>query len=163
FVLSKVEVARPVWVSATPPNGAADDALPALEPVRTDAPDANDVVNANIALVHATTIEHIFDLASVPLTMDATKGQVILLLETQPAGATTASPLAGVSVQSANAENVIYAASGSFSDVATLTDNTGIVVLANVAGAAWPGAVINVLFSGAKTSGAQVRVVSGAV
>ncbi|HTQ02631.1 MAG TPA: hypothetical protein VMI54_02200 [Polyangiaceae bacterium] len=163
FVLTNVAAARPVWVLATPPNGTADDALPALEPVRTDAPDANDTVTANLALVHATTIDHIFALASVPLTTDATLGQVILLLESKPVGATTPSPLAGVTAQSSSAQGVIYAASGSFSDVATTTDNTGVVVLANVAGAAWPGAVINVLFSGAKTSGAQVRVVSGAV
>lgn len=163
FVLENVKQARPAWVLITPPNGVADDALPALEPVRTDKPDANGRVQADLALVHATTIDHVFDLASVPLTTDMTKGQVILLFQTQPSGASTPSPLSGLSVQSTSAESVIYGASGSFSDVATATDNTGVVVLANVAGAAWPGAVINLVYGGVKTGGSQVRAVSGAV
>lgn len=163
FAVENVKQAKPVWVLVTPPNGVADDAVPAFEPVVTDKPDANNQVSANLALLHASTVEHIFDLASVPLTTDTSKAQVVLLLETSPAGATTPSPQAGVTVQSSSAENVIYAASGGFSDVAMASDNTGVVVLGNVAAAAWPGAVINVVFTGARTGGSQVRVVSGAV
>jgi hypothetical protein len=163
FALEKVRQARPAWVLITPPSGVADDALPALEPVRTDKPDVSDRVEANLALVHATTIEHVFGLAAVAPTTDTTKGQVILLFQTQPSGATMPSPLSGLTVQSASAENVIYAASGSYSAGSTTTDNTGVVVLANVAAATWPGAVIDLVYSGAKTGGSEVRVVSGAV
>lgn len=163
FALEKVKQARPVWVLLTPPSGVADDALPVLEPVRTDKPDANGRVEANLALVHATTMDHVFELGAVIPTADTTKGQVILLFQTQPSGASTPSPLSGLTVQSASAENVIYAASGSYSTVSTATDNTGVVVLANVAAAAWPGAVIDLVYSGAKAGGSQVRVVSGAV
>lgn len=163
FVIANTPAAAPVWVYANPPNAVADDALPGVEPVNTETPDANGQVNADIALVHASAIEQIFDLASVPLTMDTTRAQIILLLETEAGAGATPVPLAGENAQSASATNVIYAASNSFSDVATVTDNTGVVVLANVTAAAWPGAVIDVQFSGARTSGAQIRAVSGAV
>ncbi len=163
FAIENVKKARPAWVLVTPPSGVADDMLPALEPVRTDKPDANDRVDTNLALVRATTIDHLFETAAVTPTTDATKGQVIVLFQTQPSGASAPSPLSGLTVQSTSAETVIYAASGAFSTVATATDNTGVVVLANVAAAGWPGAVINLVYSGVKAGGSQVRVVSGAV
>jgi hypothetical protein len=163
FAIEKVKKARPNWVLVTPPSGVADDALPALEPVRTDKPDANGRVDTNLALVHATTLDHVFELAAVTPTTDATKGQVVLLFQTQPSGASTPSPLSGLTVQSTSAESVIYGASGSFSTVSTATDNAGVVVLANVAAAAWPGAVIDLVYTGVKAGGSQLRVVSGAV
>lgn len=163
FALEKVKQARPVWVLITPPSGVADDALPALEPVRTDKPDADDRVETNLALVHASTLEHIFGVAALAPPTDTTKGQVILLLQTRVSGATTPSPLSGLSVQASSAENVIYAASGSFSTSSIATDDTGVVVLANVAAASWPGAIVDVVYGGAKTGGSQIRAVSGAV
>jgi len=68
-----------------------------------------------------------------------------------------------VSVTATTAEDVLYGASGGFSDVATETDDTGVVVLANVPAAAWPGALVNLSFSGARSSGSKVPAVSGAV
>jgi hypothetical protein len=130
--------------------------------VRTDHPGSNGQVAATLALVRATTIEHIFDLSSVPVTLDSSKAQIILLLK-QRSSAADPPPVADITVTAASAENILYGASGGFSDVATVTDNTGVVVLANVPGAAWPGALVSVSFSGAHTSGATVPVVNGAV
>jgi hypothetical protein len=162
FTFTGVRVATPVWVLATPENQTADDVLPALEPVRTDMPDSQGTVSANLALVHGTTIDHVFDLATVPLTNDTSKAQIILRLVDKTSTAADPPPLAGVSVR-ATAEDTLYGASASFSDVATATDATGVVVLANVGGAAYPGALVSVEFSGARTGGSQVRAVTGAV
>jgi hypothetical protein len=163
FVIQGVQEAAPVWVSATPESATADDALPALEPVSTDSPDATNRVSVSLGLVHASTIDHIFDLSSVPLTADPTLAQVILLLVSQASGAGTPPPLPGITVTAPSAQNVLYGASGSFSDIATATDATGVVVLANLPATAWPGALVSLEFSGARTSGTQVRAVTGAV
>jgi hypothetical protein len=162
FSFPKVRQTSLLWVLATPQNSVADDALPVLEPVRTDDPNSSGRVDVTLALVRASTIDQIFDLSTVPLTADGNKAQVILLLK-QRSSAADPPPAAAVTVSASSAENVLYGASGGFSDVATVTDNTGVVVLANVPGAAWPGALVSVSFSGAQTSGATVPVVNGAV
>lgn len=163
FSLAGVQSAPLVWVLATPDNPVADDVSPVLEPVATDVPDAQGRVDVKLAVVHSTTIQRIFDLASVPLTPDDSKAQLVLRLVDDSTNASDPPPLAGVSVKAPAAEDVLYGASGGFSDVVTETDNTGVVVLLNVAAAAWRGAEISVAFSGKRTSGAQVRAVSGAV
>lgn len=163
FSIQDVARAEVLWLLATPKNAAADDALPALEPVRTEDPDATGQVNVTLALVRASTIEHIFDLSTVPLTADDQKAQIIVLLKDTSASATAPPPLSGVTVKAAGAENVLYGASGGFSDVATTTDATGVAVLANVPGGEWPGALVSVTFSGARSSGARLPAVNGAV
>ncbi len=163
FSIANVKQTSLLWVLATPQISQASDALPAVEPVRTDDPDATGRVDVTLALVRASTIEQIFDLASVPLIPDSSKGQIILLLKDRSSGAGEPPPIAGVTVTAPSAEGVLYGASGAFSDVATETDASGVVILANVASAAWPGALINVDFTGARTSGARVPAVSGAV
>jgi hypothetical protein len=45
----------------------------------------------------------------------------------------------------------------------TVTDLTGVVVLANAGATAYPGGFVRVEFNGARTGGADVRVVTGAV
>jgi hypothetical protein len=162
FFLEGVRVATPVWVLATPQNPMLDDALAGMEPVRTDAADSQGRVSANLALVRSTTIDQIFNLATVPLANDPTKAQIILRLVGKASGNAEPPPLAGVKV-TAPAEDILYGASGSFSDVVTETDVTGVVILANVPGAVYPGALVSVEFSGTANSGAQVRAVTGAV
>jgi hypothetical protein len=152
-----------LWVLATPKNPIADDALPALQPVSTEHPDAMGQVSVTLALVHASSIENILDLASVPLVQDSQKAQIILLLKQKASGSAAPPPVSGVTVKAASAEDVLYGASGGFSDTVSVTDATGIAVLANVSGAAWPGALVSVTFSGARSSGAKVPAVAGAV
>lgn len=162
FSLVNVLKAAPLWVLATPRNLTADDVLPVLEPVQTGKPDSQGTVTADLLLVHATSIEHLFDLASVPFTNDSTKAQIILRLVDKTSTGNDPPPLAGIGV-SATAEATLYGASGGFSSVATVTDTTGVVMLANVGGGAYPGALVHVEFSGARTGGTNVRAVSGAV
>ena len=163
FSLVGVLRTAPLWVLATPQNLRADDVLPVLEPVRTDKPDAQGTVTADLALVHATSIDRLFELASVPLTNDSSKAQIILRLVDKTSTATDPPPLPGIGVSAPTAEATLYGASGGFSSVATATDVTGVVVLANVGGAAYPGALVHVEFSGARTAGTDVPAVTGAV
>jgi hypothetical protein len=163
FSIAKVKQTSLLWVLATPQTGLASDALPAVEPVSTDDPDAMGRVNVTLALVRASTLEQILDLASVPLTLDSSKAQIILLLKQRVSGAGDPPPIAGVTVTAPGTEGVLYGASGGFSDVATETDASGVVILANVGSAGWPGALVSANFSGARTSGARVPAVTGAV
>jgi hypothetical protein len=162
FSIVNVKRSSVLWVLATPENGVFGDALPALEPVRTNQPSLGQV-DVTLALVRASSIEQILDLASVPLTPDSSKAQIILLLKQHTSGSGEPPAAADVTVTTPSAEGVLYGASGGFSDVSTATDATGVVVLANVASAAWPGALVNVEFTGARTSGARVPAVTGAV
>ena len=161
FKLSNVPPSTGAWVLATPQSPVADDALPAVDAVRTDVTDSSGTVTLSLYLVHATSLDHVFALATIPLTRDASKAQIILRFTSKSSA--SAAPISGLNITAGSAEDVLYGASSSFSDVATETDNTGVAVLANVPGAAWPGALITVQLAGAKTAGAQVRAVSGAV
>lgn len=162
FELSNVARATPVWVLATPENQQTDDVMPVLEPVTTNKPDAQGTVTADLALVRATSIDGIFQRATIPLTTDSSKAQVILRIVDKTSTAADPPGLAGVTV-SAVAEDILYGATGTFSDVATTTDATGTVVLANVGGAAYPGAIVSLTFSGTRKGGGRVLAVSGAV
>jgi hypothetical protein len=163
FSIANVKRSSVLWVLATPENGVFGDALPAVEPVRTNQPSSLGQVDVTLALVRASSIEQILDLASVPLTPDSGKAQVILLLKQRTSGPGEPPGAADVTVTAPSAEGVLYGASGGFSDVSTATDATGVAVLANVPGAAWPGALVNVEFTGARSSGARVPAVTGAV
>jgi hypothetical protein len=163
FALQGVVSAAPAWVLTTPLNAAAVDALPAMEPVNTNSPNAQGVVTANIGLVRSTTIDAIFSLTTTPISNDTTKGQIILRLVDKTSTSAMPPALSGVSVSVPSAQVILYGASGSFSDVANATDPTGVVVLANVGAASWPGALVSVEFSGTRSGGAQIRAVTGAV
>jgi hypothetical protein len=163
FLLEGVVSAPSTWVLATPQNPLAADALPSMEVVETDQPDAEDTVSADVGLVQASSIEQILDSSTVPVSVDPSLAQLIIRLVDKSSSPTNPTPLAGVKVALSSAENILYGASGGFSDVATETDPTGMVVLANVPGAAWPGAIVNLEFSGTKTGGDRVPAVTGAV
>ena len=159
FRIEKVLEGRAVWALGTPASALNNDALATLEPVRTDKPNSGGVVEADpFALVRASTMENIYDLLTVPITLDPSRAQIVLRVVTD-AGA----GIAGIRVTAPSAEVVVYAASGAFSDAATETDNTGLVVLANTPGSEWPGSLVSVSFAGADTGAADLRVISGAV
>jgi hypothetical protein len=149
------------WLLVTPELAGADAAV-TLEPVLTQHPNAQGVVNADLGVVRESNIDAVFDLLSVPLQRDVRAAQVVLLLKARGAGSGL-TPLSGVTVKSANAVGVSYATSGGYSDVATETDSTGAAILLNCPAGSWPGGLVNVELSGAKTGGAQVRAVGGAI
>lgn len=159
FRIEKVLEARTVWALGTPSAALNNDALATLEPVRTDKPNSDGVVEAEpFALVRASTMENIYDLLTVPITLDSGRAQIVLRL-VNDAGA----GMAGVRVTAQSAEVVVYAASGGFSDAEMQTDNTGLVVLANTPASAWPGSLVSVSFAGSDTGATELLVVAGAV
>ncbi len=160
FELAKLEADTSVWLLVTPRAGS--EAAVTFEPVVTVDPDPQGRINANLAVVREDTIDEIFSVLSAPLQRDAGAAQVVLRL-VQRGGGSGVVPIPGVVVQASGAEAVVYGVNGGYSDVSTETDGTGVVVLLNVPAAAWPGAIVNLHFSGAKTGGAKVLAVNDAV
>jgi hypothetical protein len=159
FRIQNVLEGRAVWALGTPVAALNQDALPTLEPVRTDNPNSEGVVEADpFALVRASTMETIYDLLTVPITLDPSRAQVVLRVVNE-----SGAGIAGVRVTAPSAGVVIYAASGAFSDAETQTDLTGLVVLANAPAGAWPGSLLSVSFAGAETGAAELRAIAGAV
>lgn len=159
FRLARVLEGRAVWALGTPSAALNTDALATLEPVRTDDPNAEGVVEADpFALVRASTMQNIYDLLTLPITLEPAHAQIVLrVVNGSGAG------IPGVRVTAPSAAVVIYAASGAFSDAETQTDATGLVVLANLPGSAWPGSLVSVSFAGAETGATELRVIADAV
>jgi hypothetical protein len=149
------------WLLVTP-QSAGTDASITLEPVVVDRPDSKGFVTADLGLVRDSNIETIFTLLSVPTQRDQKAAQVILRLTERGAGSGL-TPITGVTVKAASAETITYSTNGGYSSAATQTDSTGVAILLNVPAGGWPGSLVSVQFSGAKTGGAEVRAVGGAV
>ncbi|HEX5101980.1 MAG TPA: hypothetical protein VFV94_20870 [Polyangiaceae bacterium] len=161
FEIDELPADTTSWLLVTPQTAGADAAA-TLEPVLTQHANAQGVVNADLGVVRESNIDTVFDLLSVPVQRDSRAAQVVLRLTSRSAGSGL-TPLAGVTVQSSSAESISYATGGGYSDVATATDATGVAVLLNCPAGGWPGALVNIEFTGAKTGGTQVRAVTGAV
>lgn len=145
------------WVSVTPTT-TTNMGLPTLAPVNTTRPAADGSVTQNLAVVSRTIIDTVLDILTVPTVRDESKATLILMVRK-----TDGSPLAGVTVTAPTAETVVYGAAGTFTDDATQTDNSGLVVLVNVPASAWPGTLVGVTFTGALDGGADVRAITGSV
>jgi len=161
FTVADLPADSTSWLLVTPQTAGADAAV-TLEPVLTQHANSQGVVNADLGVVRESNIDTIFDLLSVPVQRDSRAAQVVLRLTSRSAGSGL-TPLSGVSVKSSSAESIAYSTGGGYSDVATETDSTGVAVLLNCPAGGWPGALVNIEFSGAKSGGAQVRAVTGAV
>lgn len=160
FVLEDVKSEPLLWVHGEPQT-SGNDALPTLEPMATDMPDEDGVVNSDVpfVLVRASVIDQIFSVLASPIERDQSQGQVVL----QVVGGTPPTGLAGVTVSAPAAGLVIYAINSSFSEIPTETDSSGLVVLANVPSSAWPGTLVDVAFTGAAVSATELRVVNRSV
>jgi hypothetical protein len=156
FVIEDVLSDPFIWVHITP--SSASVALPTLVPMNTAAPAAGGTVTQNLGVVSSLLIDTILNVLTVPVFRDPSKG--ILVLEVRKADGT---PRPGVTVTAPTAETVVYGAAGTFTDDATQTDNSGLVLLVNVPASAWPGTLIGVTFTGALEGGADVRSITGSV
>jgi hypothetical protein len=146
-----------VWVSLTP-TSSATQGLPTLGPVNTTSPDSRGRVTVDLAVVDRTVVDTILAILTLPVLRDESKA--ILILEvSRPDG----TPLPGVTVTAPTAETIVYGASGTFTDDATQTDSSGLVLLVNVPSSVWPGTLVGVTFTGALQGGADVRAITGAV
>lgn len=145
------------WVSVTPATSTGEG-LPTVAPVNTSQPAADGTVTQNLAVVSTTVIDTVLNLLTVPTLRDTSKA--ILILMVQEADGT---PLPGVTVTAPTAETIVYGAAGTFTDDASQTDNSGLVLLVNVPASAWPGTLVGVTFTGALQGGADVRAITGAI
>jgi len=156
FLIENVQFGAEVWLLATPPpNGLG---LPTLGPLDTSEPNIEGVVTADVAVVSQGVIDTIFALLTVPVMRNEEQA-VVLLGITDSDG----DPLAGVTVTAREAEVVVYGANGTFSDLPTATDSSGLLVLGNVPASNWPGSLVAVTFSGELEGGVNVPVVTGGV
>jgi hypothetical protein len=139
-----------VWVLATPFQG---DALRTLQPVDTRKPNASGVVETRLQVVSASEIELALGAISSPLAQNPARAQAILVaMEGQI-------PASGVSVSAPGAEAIIYVQNGAYTDAETVTDSSGVFLLANVP----PSESFTVTLSGDVDGSAELRLVSGGV
>jgi hypothetical protein len=157
YVLDNVLSDPLTWVSITPASSTGEG-LPTLVPANTTKPASDGRVTLNLAVVGRTVVDTILDILTVPTARDPSKA--ILILEVRKLDGT---PLAGVTVTAPTAETIVYGAAGTFTDDATATDASGLVLLVNVPASAWPGTLVGVTFDGALEGGADVRAITGAV
>lgn len=141
-----------VWTEVTP---LAGDALVTLQPMNTLEQGSPDIVQRRLAVVSASEIDFALGTISSPSTPDPRRAQAVLVATENDV------PTSGVSVSAVGVEAVIYVDSGVYSDVATETDGSGVVLLANVAVPS-TGAII-VRYEGEVAGSAELRLVAGAV
>jgi hypothetical protein len=154
FSLDGVLQASVAWALATPGPG---DTLPTLQPVDTTRPNTEGAVTTTLTVVRESELDRAFSLLSLPISRDPANAQVVVVVMRNQRGA------AGVQVVAPAAEIVVYAENGGFSDTATSTDASGVVVLANVPASDWPGSGVAVTLTGTVAGRWDLRVVSGAV
>lgn len=151
FSIDGVKNAPAVWAQVTPSGG---DALRTLAPIDTHLPNPSGVVSTVLTVVRASELDAAYGVLSMPLSRDSSKAQAILAV----------SGGAGIRVLAPGAEAVVYAQNGTFSDDATSTDTSGLVLVANIPSVPWPGSTVSVtLTDGTTTSRWDVKVVTDGV
>jgi len=114
-------------------------------------------VTTELTVVRESELARAFSVITQPVMLDVTKAQAVLVVQKGNRR------VAGVRVLAPTAEAVIYVENGAFSDTATETDASGIVVLANVPSSAWPGSGVTLTLSGAVSGRWDLRVVTRGV
>jgi hypothetical protein len=156
FLLSGVRRGPEVW-ALVEPNDASADAMPTLQPVFTaDAP-SSAALELDLAVLRATTLDAAYSVLTNPVVREPSRAHAVLLF------LDANEPIAGVTVSAPNAERVIYAADGTYTDDEIETDETGLVLLSNVPAGSWPGGALQVTVSGAAVGSFATRVVADAV
>jgi hypothetical protein len=152
FSLEGVPRSAGVWTEVTP---FAGDALVTLQPMNTLSPGSPEVIETRLAVVSALEIELALGAISTPLTPDPRRAQAVLLASKNDVAT------AGVSVSATGVEAVIYVDGGVYTDAATETDASGVVVLANVPVPS-TGSII-VRYEGEVSGSSELRLVAGGV
>lgn len=154
FELRGFKPSDPLWLGAFPE--ANRGVLPTLSPVPLAA--AFDEVD--LGVVRDDSLELVFQLSTTSAERLAGSGQVILFFVD---ARNAQQGVAGITVSLPQAQFVSYGIAGSWSDLETRTDQTGLVVLANVAASAFPGSTQRIALSGRASGFVSVRVAADAV
>lgn len=156
FVLSGVRRAEEVWTLVEPADDGAD-AMATLQPLYTTDAGSTGALALDVALLRASELDAAYSVLTDPVVVEPSRAHVLLLFLDDD------DPMAGVSVSAPTAARVVYAAGGTYSDDATATDETGVVLLANLPAADWPGSAAQITVSGAAVGSFATRIVAGAV
>lgn len=156
FVLTGVRRAEQVWTLVEPADSSAD-AMPTLQPLFTLDAASSGALELDVALLRESVLDAAYSVVPNPVVVEPSRAQVVLLFLDGD------DPIPGVSVSAPTAARVIYAAGGTYSDDATETDDTGLVLLANLPAGDWPGSAVQVTVSGAAVGSFATRIVADAV
>jgi hypothetical protein len=156
FVLSGVRRGEEVWTLVEPADRSAD-AMPTLQPLYTSDAGSTGALALDVALLRASELDAAYSVLTQPVVVEPSRAHVLLLFLDDD------DPIAGVTVSAPTAARVIYAAGGTYSDDATTTDETGVVLLANLPASDWPGSAAQITISGAAVGSFATRIVSDAV
>jgi hypothetical protein len=156
FVLTGVRRAEQVWTLVEPGDTSAD-AMPTLQPLFTLDAASSGALELDVALLRESVLDAAYSVVPNPVVVEPSRAQVVLLFLDGD------DPIPGVSVSAPTAARVIYAAGGTYSDDATETDDTGLVLLANLPAGDWPGSAAQVTVSGAAVGSFATRIVADAV
>lgn len=156
FVLSGVRRGDEVWTLVEPGDDGAD-AMPTLQPLYTADAGSTGALALDVALLRRSEIEAAYSVLANPAVVEPSRAHVLLLFLDGD------EPIAGVSVNAPTAARVIYAAGGTYSDDTSETDETGVVLLANLPAGEWPGSAAQITISGAAVGSFATRLISNAV
>jgi hypothetical protein len=156
FVLTGVRRAEEVWTLVEPADSSAD-AMPTLQPLFTADAASSGALELDVALLRESVLDAAYSVVPNPVVVEPSRAHVVLLFLDGD------DPIPGVSVSAPTAARVVYAVGGTYSDDATETDDTGLVLLANLPASDWPGSAVQVTVSGAAVGSFATRIVSDAV
>lgn len=153
FVITGVQSSLDVvWLSVRPQSGNAG--IRTLTPINPSL-----VGNIELPMVQTDVIDAIFPGLSPPVARSSGAGQLIVSF----VSARTAAGVPGVKVSANRSAVVAYRTGGLWSTDAIQTDASGLVLVANVPAAAFPGSPITVSLSGVITSSMSFAVAADAV
>jgi hypothetical protein len=151
FSIEGVKRAGAVWAQATPTSG---DTLRALRPINTSLP-RDGVVTTALGLARSSDFQAAFDLLGSPIDFAENAGHALLI------AVSGGDPISGARVVASRDGVVLYSENGAYSDTATSTDESGIVLLANVPAGDWPGSEVTVTLGGSGRGSFILMLVSG--
>lgn len=154
FTLLGVEPAVPSWISVRPSNGTGN--LRTLHPVAT-----NIDRSVELGLVRADTLDEMFGVLTVPAQLATATAQIVLAF-TVTQGASTSGAV-GVQVALPDSAFVAYKSGAVWSSDLPGTDSSGLAVLGNVPGVAFPGTTKRIFLGGSSSGFIDVRVAADAV
>lgn len=152
FQLSGLVPEGLTWVHATPERNQG--VLATMHPVEVRS------LQQDLGLVRADNLDLVFLLLTVPSERLPGRAQLVLVF------ADPSSPLGGqqgVRVALPEAEFISYAVQGTWSELETQTENTGLVVLGNIAAPAFPGSTRRVALGGTRSGSIDVRLAADTV
>lgn len=153
FGLNGVKRSSATWILVAPER--SQGVLPTIHPV-----DTRQRPEVDLGLVRADNLDLVFLLLTVPGERLSGKGQLILAFVER---ASSGGGKNGVRVALPEAEFISYASQGTWSELETETDTSGLVVLGNIPAPPFPGITKQVKLGGTRSGTIDLRIAADAV